>query len=308
MPGESKSARLDRLGTTVVVILCVGVGLSAGLCGRRLNAGENAMKEAHPWLHEPPDSTQTLNERFEPPKNFKRLPTEPGSFGWWLRGLPLKPGRSEVRLFDESLKARQDVHAAVLDIDVGRRDLQQCADAAMRLRAEWLRFAGRADDICFKSASGVWLSWKKWRKGYRPGEKSMKKTARPRSGYGAFRGYLDKVFGMVSSRSMAVGLQAVHDTSDVSPGDLFLQPASAGGYGHVVIVMDVAVSPSGQRRILLAQSFMPAQQIHVLVSPKGKDASPWYRVLPGEALTTPEWTFPAGNLYRFKDVSCPCAR
>jgi hypothetical protein len=40
-----------------------------------------------------------------------------------------------VLLYNGAPKFRQDVHAAVIDIDVGTRDLQQCADATMRLRA-----------------------------------------------------------------------------------------------------------------------------------------------------------------------------
>ena len=50
----------------------------------------------------------------------------------------MKPANAPVLIYTGAQKWRQDVHAAVIDIDVGRRDLQQCADAIMRLRAEWL--------------------------------------------------------------------------------------------------------------------------------------------------------------------------
>src|SRR5262249_22960118 len=63
---------------------------------------------------------------------------EPGSFGEWLRHLPLKPRDSGVTLHDGRPVADHGTVAAVIDIDAGRSDLQQCADAVMRLRAEYL--------------------------------------------------------------------------------------------------------------------------------------------------------------------------
>src|SRR4029078_1039254 len=91
----------------------------------------------------------TLESRFAPPPGARRVEVQAGSFGAWLRGLPLLPERSPVMLFDGTKKPRQDVHAAVVDIDVGTRDLQQCADAVMRLRAEWLFAAGRTPESAF---------------------------------------------------------------------------------------------------------------------------------------------------------------
>ena len=91
----------------------------------------------------------TLQQRFAPPDGFQRSPVTPGSWGEWLRGLELKPEGSPVLTFKGDKKWRQDVHAAIIDIDVGDRDLQQCADAIMRLRAEWLFASGRRGDIAF---------------------------------------------------------------------------------------------------------------------------------------------------------------
>ncbi len=63
--------------------------------------------------------------------------------------IPLLMDDAPVLLYNGNPKARQDVHAAVLDLSVGTRDLQQCADAVIRLRAEYLIESGREDEIAF---------------------------------------------------------------------------------------------------------------------------------------------------------------
>ncbi len=50
---------------------------------------------------------------------------------------------------------------------------------------------------------------------------------------------------------------------------------------------------------LLAQSYMPAQDIHILRNPDDEDLSPWYSVDFGEKLHTPEWIFTKKELCRF---------
>jgi hypothetical protein len=71
----------------------------------------------------------------------------------------------------------------------------------------------------------------------------------------------------------------------LAPGDVLIQ----GGYpGHAVIVLDAADAADGKRLVLLGQSYMPAQQFHVLVNPAG---GVWYdtAALDGGGLKTPEW-------------------
>ncbi|MBI5916420.1 MAG: hypothetical protein HY842_13670, partial [Bacteroidetes bacterium] len=46
-----------------------------------------------------------------------------------------------------------------------------------------------------------------------------------------------------------------------------------------------------EKVFMLAQSYMPAQEIHVLVNPNDAELSPWYGADFGEELFTPEWTF-----------------
>lgn len=226
-------------------------------------------------------AADTLAERFLPPRGFERVPAPAGSFAEWLRGLPLKPEGTPVMLHDGRSKWRQEVHAAVLDIDTGKRDLQQCADAIMRLRAEWLYASGRTSEIAFNNTDGP----------------RMRFSARGKKDYASFRKYMDYVFAYAGTYSLERELKPV-DIEDVQIGDVFIK----GGFpGHAVLVTDLAVNKAtGEKRFLLLQSFMPAQDMHVLKNPSATEGSPWYATtLKEDTLFTPEWSFDRSQLRRW---------
>lgn len=249
-------------------------------------------------------AVDTIQGRIAPPAGFHRVPETAGSFGSWLRDLPVKPGRPPVRLFDGRLKTNQSAHYAVLDIDVGRRDLQQCADAVIRLRAEYLRAARAEDGICFRFTNGVPARWSAWRDGLRPrfrgAQVSWVKTAPPDKTHASFRRYLDLVFTYAGTASLARELDRVPDPRRIQAGDVFIQ---GGSPGHAVLVADVAEDAAGRRAVLLVQSYMPAQDIHVLRHPGARE-DPWYVIEGDTPLATPEWDFPPGSLRRFSAVGC----
>jgi len=239
----------------------------------------------------------TLEQAFPPPAGFERRPAPTGSFASWLRGLPMLPKDARVHLFDKREKPRQDVHAGVVAIDTGDRDLQQCADAVMRLRAEWQFASGRKDDIAFNVTDGARIPFKRWAAGERPdatGRIWKAKAARDAS-YASLRKYLDFIFSYAGSASLEKELVAVPGDA-VEAGDVFIK----GGFpGHAVLVADTIESAVTKgRRFLLVQSFMPAQEIHVLRNPINGDGSPWY-AMPSRDLVTPEWTFPPLSLRRW---------
>ena len=71
-------------------------------------------------------------------------------------------------------------------------------------------------------------------------------------------------------------------------------------YGHAVTVMDVAQKPeTGEIIFMLSQSYMPAQDIHILKNSANKDISPWYQLKASGKLITPQWTFDFSDLMRF---------
>ena len=86
----------------------------------------------------------------------------------------------------------------------------------------------------------------------------------------------------------------------LQPGDVFIK---GGSPGHAVIVVDVAIYPqTGKKVFLLTQSYMPAQQIQILVNPANRGLSPWYELSDNDEgkLYTPEWVFEKKDLKRFK--------
>ncbi|QNH60697.1 DUF4846 domain-containing protein [Hymenobacter sediminicola] len=244
---------------------------------------------------------QSLASRFAPPRGCARVAVTPGSFGQWLRYLPLLPAGTPVKLFNGQLKDPQNVHAAVLNIDVGSRDLQQCADAIIRLRGEYL-FAQDPAQVHFHLTSGHDIAFTDWYggKGFRVSGDEVLPAPRPAElpTHTVFRRYLDQIFTYAGTLSLSRELNPV-PLADVQPGDVLIR---GGSPGHAVLVLDVAEQlGTGRRYVLLAQSYMPAQQMHVLRNIWG-DATlgAWFAVNPQEArFSTPEWTFAREDLKRF---------
>ncbi|HLG38877.1 MAG TPA: DUF4846 domain-containing protein [Chitinophagaceae bacterium] len=221
-----------------------------------------------------PDSLKIVTD-IGLPAGYKRIVPGKNSFGEWLRDIALKKDK-HVYLYDGNLKRNQRAQFAVLDIPVGNKDLQQCADAVMRLWAEYLFSQKRYPEIEFKDNAGTVYKWT-------GGEN--------RNG---FDKYLEKVFGMCGSASLEKQLKPVSSLKELQPGYVFIK----GGFpGHAMIVIDVAIDGKGNKIFMLAQSYMPAQDIHIVKNPLRDDLSPWYEANDESEIITPEWTF-AGNQLR----------
>lgn len=113
------------------------------------------------------DSKNAIVNRINVPQGFTRMEVKQESFADWLRYLPLQAGKPDVHLFNGNLKGNQKVHYAVVDIDVGKADLQQCADAVMRMRAEYLFSKKDFENLHFNFTSGDNIRFSKWVEGYR---------------------------------------------------------------------------------------------------------------------------------------------
>ncbi len=274
------SSPLRPFALASIVFLVVGSGVSA--------AAAKAKEVEYKWAH---TSREALVDRFAPPPGFRRVPLEQGTFGHWLRHLPVAPKGTPVLAFDGRVLAADA--GAVIDIDVGKRDLQQCADSILRLRSEYLFAAGRTEAIRFHFTSGDVSSFSAWAKGVRPkvGKRSVKfvKSAAPDRSHASLQRYLTNLFIYAGTASMEKFMPKATKgatAADIRPGMFFVR----GGFpGHAVLVLDVVEDGAGHRRLLLGQGYMPAQSFHVVSGAGGV----WFPFDDGaRSLSIPTWPAP----------------
>jgi len=247
---------------------------------------------------------KTIEERFNPPESYRRLVESDGSYATYLRNLPLKSHGALVHTFDGYVKDSSNIYVAVVDRDIGNKDLQQCADIVMRLRAEYLYETGQYDKIHFNFVNGFNAEYAKWADGYRikiHGNRTWwEKTSEPGTGFASFQKYLEWVYMYAGTASLWKELDPITSPDEIEIGDVFIK---GGSPGHAVMVVDLAIhEDTSEKAFILVQSYMPAQEIQVLINPSNRKISPWYRVPELEELFyTPEWTFSTDQLMRFPE-------
>lgn len=242
----------------------------------------------------------TIRERFGAPDGFVRPDADSTTFGFYLRSLPLKPGGEKVKLFDGREKSPDNVYCAVVDLPIGFKNLHQCADAVIRLRAEYLWQQKKFSDIHFNFTSGFRADYSKWMSGKRISVDGNNCSWIARSAasntHDDLWNYLEIVFMYAGTLSLNKELNTVN-WDDMRPGDVLIQ---GGSPGHAVIVVDMIVNEAtGEKRFLLAQSYMPAQEIQILINPSNSEISPWYSLDCSNDIHTPEWDFKKADLKRF---------
>ena len=238
----------------------------------------------------------TIKDRYLPVEGYIRVEYSEGSFAEFLRNQKLKPYGKKVLYYDGREKSPYGIYDSAFDIEIGNRDLHQCADAIMLLRAEYLYSQGLYDKISFNFVSGFKAEYDMWMNGYRidvQGNNAEYYLAAESSNtYEGFRRYMDMVFAYSGTLSLENELISV-SIDNMNIGDVFIV---GGSPGHAVIVVDMTVNSSGEKTFLLAQSYMPAQQTQLLINPMDDDISPWYSLNGKEKLITPQWTFELDTL------------
>lgn len=283
----------------LIALVCFSFITIGIVLAKRLNIPFSAIIEQH-TVELDSKNGSNLFKRFNLPEGFERMQYNNLSFENWLRYSTLKNYNSPVFLFNGALKPNQNIHAAVLQFDVGKVDLQQCADAVIRLRAEYLYQKKAFDSIVFTFTNGTKAPYSKWRAGYRTevSGNTVKwvKKAGVDTSYACFRKYLNTLFMYCGTYSLSNELKK-KPIENIQAGDVFIN----GGFpGHAMIVMDVARNKTtGKKLFMLAQSYMPAQDIHIVKNLKNKGISPWFEIPMNGTLETPEWTFNTTDLKRF---------
>lgn len=215
----------------------------------------------------------TILDRYNTPDGTERENYSESDFGYFLQNLPLKPYGSSVLYYSGEEKDNQNVYNAVIDLPIGTKDLHQCADAAMRLRADYLYQQKLYKNIAFNFVSD---GQPRYYTEYVNGDYSESK----------YWEYLEHVFNYANTASLKNQLPSV-SFQNIKIGDILIQKGNP--YGHAVMVVDLAKNDT-ETYVLIAQSYMPAQELQILNNPNTSDESPWYKIQEGN-IYTPEWNF-----------------
>jgi hypothetical protein len=227
-----------------------------------------------------------IETRIQTPDGFERLNLSADSYGYFLRKLKLKPHESQVLYYDGKPKINKNVYIAVIQMEIGNRNLLQCADAVMLLWGEYLFKQQKYDEIHFNYLSD---GKPRYFKEYCGGDYS----------YPKFRKFMNKIFAYANTTSLYDELIPA-DFNSMQIGDVFISRGNP--IGHAVIIADMAVQiNTGEKIFLLAQSYMPAQEIQILVNRTNRKISPWYD-MKNQTINTPEWTFDSVDLRRFSEL------
>ncbi len=221
----------------------------------------------------------TIRERFPAPDDYHWTEEDPNSFGSYIENFRLQKYGAPILKYDGTPISTQDLHEAIFDIDTGTKDLQQCADAIIRLRAEYLFKNKRFDDIQFHFTSGDLMTWNNYKNGTRAfvngNSVQFRKTEDFDDSKENFRKYLDLIFNYAGTISLNKETKPVLKTNDLKTGDILI---TAGSPGHIVFISGVAENQKGDKLFLLSEGFTPAQSIHLLKNPFDKEISPWYKL------------------------------
>jgi hypothetical protein len=242
----------------------------------------------YPWLLPAQRRTyESLAGRLPAPWGFIRVAAAPGSFGDWLRYLPVRPPGSPVLDHERKVVRPGDAPglAAVVELQPSSPHLLDAANIIVRLRAEYLWSSARLDQIEFRFTSGAPFAWTDWRDGLRPivsgRDIRWVRTDTRDDSRGAFAGYLETLFRYGSIASLQADTIPVTDQT-VQPGDVFVVP---GRPGRAACVLDVATGPDGDVSALLGCGGTPVRTFHVVAA---SPASPWFEMRAGSTLILPD--------------------
>lgn len=247
------------------------------------------------------DEGMSIKTRITIPDSYTRVTTQVGTFSHYIQNYQLKTADAQVVNYTGKPYIFQQGHVGVLDVPVPSNGLQQCADALIRLRSEYLWDQNKKQEIGFKFTSGHYCSWTKYTEGYRPkinGNKvTFSKTATPNSSKENFYKYLNLIYTYAGTYSLSEELKDVNTLSDIKIGDLLIYP---GFPGHVMMVGDIIENNKGERRFVFFQGNTPAQSVHIIKNTSDATMSPWYDLKGKTSIETPIYTFSSFKMVRFK--------
>lgn len=247
------------------------------------------------------EDSLTIKSRVKVPDGYKRVVYEEGSFQDYLRNYKLKAFGSKIINFDDTPYFWQGGHIGILEIAVPSNGLQQCADALIRIRSEYLWDKNRKEEIGFNFTSGDYCSWIKYAEGYRPiinGNKVIfSRTASKDDSKDNFYKYLNLIYMYSGTLSLYNELPKIDNAKDLKIGDMLIK---GGSPGHIVMICDETVNDEGEKAYLLFQGNTPAQSVHLVKNLENPTISPWYHLEKDEIIPVSNYTFYDSKFVRFK--------
>ncbi len=217
-----------------------------------------------------------------PDSGYVRVTLNENAFGDWLRDLPLKPQGSPVYDYrGRTYKSKDDTTiAAVVDMDISGRRLEQCMDILIRLYAQYLWENNRAADLELPLPGGYRLRWEDWMNGIRPVFQGIKvthkKTADADHSYHQYQSYLRTVYAESHTQQFYYQYERIMP-GDLQIGDFFVLK---GSKSHAVMVVDMAIGPAGETYALIGHGDTPACEFYLLNYNKSQK---WIPLDPGES-------------------------
>lgn len=243
----------------------------------------------------------TIKSRVKTPKGYKRVKYPLGSFQNYLRNYKLKPFGTKIINYDDTEYFWQGGHIGILEIPVPKNGLQQCADALIRIRSEYLWDNDRKDEIGFNFTSGHYCSWKQYAEGYRPkinGNKvTFHQTATKNFSKENFYKYLNLIYMYSGTLSLYNELPKIEDAKNLKIGDMLIK---GGSPGHIVMICDEVINNKGEKLFLLFQGNTPAQSVHLVKNLENSKISPWYHLENNIEIPVSNYTFNSSKFVKFK--------
>ena len=250
---------------------------------------------------------QTIESKFSIPNGYERVYND--DYSKFLRKFPLKKDNI-VKLYDGtnkdnySFEYNTEIWAAVLDYDIGTADLHQCADAVLYMRANYLYKKGLTDKLHYTFVSGFKAKYLDYITHYYKVDGNnvslVLRDKRLEDNLETLRKWLREIWMYSNTWSIEKYDSYRVPLSDIKPGDFFIRSNPPPAVGHAVKVVDVVSDSRGLKKVMLSQSYMPAQENHILINPQ--DDGVWYEIRGStQVIQTPEFTFHNNELRRFSN-------
>jgi hypothetical protein len=224
--------------------------------------------------------------------SYSKTRFKENSWQYFLQQLPVVD--SPVLDYTGKKVRHQFKSAGVIPYDVGTADLQQCADAIMRLRAEYLFNQKQYDKIGFHFVNGQFYNFNDYCAGKKPvpsgNNVKFVTGGTSEKNHASLRKYLDLVYTYASTISLAKELKTA---TDFEVGTIVIY---AGSPGHCFIIIDEMQDAGGKKLFRLAEGYTPAQSIYVL---KNSDGTPWHELSKGP-IETASYVFTSYELKKFE--------